>query len=241
MKYIYAFVLGTIIVGGLAFVIYMGRSQPTSFVKIPYTQFNGVSEVADAILSGSREDLQGASLVMLGVIPGRALDLEVWKAFLEQNKSPEIQFQVVVIDPDLPGAAELFPDAVKMDIKKDNARFIEGAKNARTQGLRMAVIVPNMYASQRLQENPVARIRENSDLVPLSYSLTAFPRMPEEEAQMETPCVMGPNDRRGTGALGCAIVEAARLEYPKKSKPGTFESLMKLVGDKDYLVLLNPK
>lgn len=235
-------VLGIIFVLGLGFVIYIGRSNvPAGHVKVPYTQFKDPAELVEVLVSESREDLQSASLVMLGVIPGRRLDLEFWKTFLERSKAVELQFQVVVVDSDLPGVLELFPNAVKMDLKKETDRFIEGAKNARAQGLRLVVIVPSIYASQSLAGSPANLIRETSDLAPLSFSLAAFPRGPEEEVKMETPCVMGPNDRNGTGALGCAIVEVARLEYRQQSKPGFYEGMMKRLGARDYLVLLNPK
>ncbi len=195
--------------------------------------------MSDAIILRLNQEIKGAPLLMLGVTPGRKMDLEVWKAFLEQSQIPELQYQALIIDPELPFASEMFPSAVKLDIKADVARFIEGAKKAREQGLRMAVIVPSIYASQRLQSNPADKIRKESDLAPMSFSIMGFPRSPEQEADMPIQCVMGSNDRDGIGAMGCMAEQKARLAYRKKSKPGFYEGMMDQVGERDYLVLFN--
>ena len=128
-----------------------------------------------------------------------------------------------------------------MDLKKDSTRFIEGAKNARAQKIRMAVIVPSIYASQSLHDNAADIINKNSDLKPLSFSIMGFPRSPEQETQMELPCVMGSNDRHGTGPLGCMAVQKARLVYQQKSKPDFYEGIIDLVRERDYLILFNYK
>lgn len=238
MKYVYWVIAAIVLLAGVGFSVYFGI-QPKSIPKIKYSHFSDPSKAADALILRMNQELKGASLVMLGVMPGRKMDLEIWKAFLEQNQLPEIQYQVLVIDPELPFAAELFPGALKMDLKTDAARFIEGAKNARSQGLRMAVIAPSIYVSQRLKENPIAQIKKNSDLQPVTFSLMGFPRAPEQEAAMEIKCVMGANDRDGVGALGCMAQQAARLNYRKKSKPEYYEGLMDQVGQSDYLFLFN--
>lgn len=238
MKYVYGILVAVVLVLGIGFSVYFGV-QPKSIPKITYSNFSEPSKVADALVLRMNQELKGMPFVMLGVMPGRKMDLEVWKAFLAQSEVPEIQYQALVIDPELPFANELFPSAVKMDIKTDMVRFIEGAKNARAQGLRMAVIVPSIYASQRLQGNSADILRKTTDLAPTSFSIMGFPRSAEQEDKMEIPCVMGANDRDDVGALGCMAEQKARLLYRKKSKPGFYEGLMDQVGERDYLLLLN--
>jgi len=240
MKYLYWIILGLIVAGGIGFSVYMSQA-PEIVAKVEYTQYSDPEKLADALVAGLSADISEAHLVMLGVMPGRKMDLEVWKAFLEQTQKPELQFQVVVIDPDLPLANEFFPKALKMDLKKDISRFIEGAKNARAQKLRMAVVVPSIYASQSLSENPADIVNKTSDLKPLSFSLMGFPRSPEQETQMEIPCVMGTNDKLGVGALGCMAVQKGRLLYRQKSKPDFYEAVIDLVKERDYLILFNSK
>lgn len=238
MKYLYGISAAVVLIAGIGFSVYFGI-QPKSIPKITYSHFQTPAKLSDAILLRLNQELKGAPLVMLGVMPGRKLDLEVWKAFLEQSQYPELKYQALVIDPELPFAKELFPSAVRMDLKTELSRFIEGAKNAREQGLRMAIIVPSIYASQRLQENPADLVRQRTDLAPMSFSMMGFPRSPEQEADMSIKCAMGSNDRDGIGALGCMTEHKARLVYRKKSKPGFYEGLMDQVGERDYLVLFN--
>lgn len=238
MKYLYGIIAAVVLLTGIGFSVYFGV-QPKSIPKITYSHFNEPAKMSDAIILRLNQEIKGAPLLMLGVMPGRKMDLEVWKAFLEQSQMPELKYQALVVDPELPFAAEMFPSATKLDIKTDLARFIEGAKNARAQGLRMAVIVPSIYASQRLQENPAAKIRKETDLAPMSFSIMGFPRSPEQEATMDIKCVMGSNDRDGIGAMGCMAEQKARLVYRKKSKPGFYEGLVDQVGERDYLVLFN--
>jgi len=238
MKYLYGIIAAIVLLAGVGFSVYFGI-QPKSIPKITYSHFSEPAKMSDAIILRLNQEIKAAPLLMLGVMPGRKMDLEVWKAFLEQSQIPEMQYQALVVDPELPFVNELFPNAIKIDIKNDLARFIEGAQKARTQGLRMAVIVPSIYASQRLQGSPADKLHKETDLAPTSFSIMGFPRSPEQEANMEIKCVMGSNDRDGIGAMGCMAEQKARLVYRKKSKPGFYEGLMDQVGERDYLVLFN--
>jgi hypothetical protein len=238
MKYVYWICVVVVLTLGIGFSVYFGV-QPQSLPKITYSHFEHPAKLADAIILRMNQELKGYPLVLLGVMPGRPYDLEVWKAFLAQSSIREVQYQALVIDPDLPGAKEMFPGAVQIDLKKEMDRFIEGAKNARQQGLRMAVILPTIYASQIVKDNPATLLKETTDLAPVSFSLIGFPRTGDQERTQEIPCVMGPGDREGTGSLGCVTQNKARLAYRKKSDPGKYEGLMDLVGDRDYLILFN--
>ncbi|HEY8271107.1 MAG TPA: hypothetical protein VIG33_09495 [Pseudobdellovibrionaceae bacterium] len=237
MKYLYWAVAAVVIMVGVGLSVYWGQ-ETVSLPKIVFNYYRNPGQFAETIHVQMKPELKSSPLLMLGVMPGRKIDLEIWKSFLDQTSS-ELKYQVVIVDPDLPFIKELFPNAIKMDLKKDIARFIAGAKNAQAQGLRMAVLVPSIYASQLLQSNPAENIKKNSDLQPISFSIIGFPRSPEQEANMEIPCAMGQNDRDGEGALGCAVQKKARLLYRKKSKPGFYEGVLDQVGDKDYLVLFN--
>jgi hypothetical protein len=238
MKYIYWICAALVLIAGLGASVYFGI-QPKTLPKITYSHFEQPSKLADAIILRMNQELKTYPLIMLGVMPGRAYDLEVWKAFLAQSSIPGVQYQALVIDPELPGVAAMFPSAVQIDIRKEMDRFIEGAKNARSQGIRMAVILPSIYASQILKENPTSLIIRTTDLRPASFSITGFPRSPEQEQKQDLRCVMGPADTESTGALGCVAQNSARTAYRKKSEAGKYEGLMDLVGERDYLILFN--
>ncbi|MBC7370378.1 MAG: hypothetical protein H7326_02370 [Bdellovibrionaceae bacterium] len=238
MKYLYWICTTIVLLLGVGFSVFMGI-QPKSVPKIRYSHFEHPDKLADAIILRMNQELKGYPLIMLGVMPGRPHDLEVWKAFLAQSSVPGVQYQALVIDPELPGAAEMFPSAVKIDLKRELDRFIEGAKNARTQGIRMAVIAPTIYTTQILKENPSGVIIKTTDLRPASFSIMGFARNPEEEQKQEIRCVMGEGDRDGLGPLGCVAQNKARLSYRKEADPAKFEGLMDLVGERDYLILFN--
>jgi len=238
MKYIYWISAAVILASGIGFSVYFGI-QPKTIPKITYSHFESPSDLAKAVILRMNQELKGYPIVLLGVMPGRSYDLEVWKAFLAESSVPSLQYQVLVIDADLPGAVDMFPGAVRMNFMTDTDRFVAGAKKALSQGLRMAVIVPSIYGSQLLKDSPVSLIKQKSDLQPASFSLVGFPRSTEEEQKQDLLCVMGVNDRHGTGALGCVTQNKARLVYRKKSNPQKFEGLMDLVGERDYLILFN--
>lgn len=234
MKYLYWLVAIVVVFIGVGLSIYLGQEPVTMNVpKIAFNYYASPEEFAKEFKANMEPELKASSLVMLGVMPGRKMDLELWSWL-----SAELKYQVLIVDPELPYAHEYFPKAIKMDLKKDLTRFVAGAKNAQTQGLRMAVVVPSIYAAQILKGNPVELVK-NSGLQPASFSVAGFPRAPEQEMEMEIPCAMGQNDREGVGALGCAIQNRARLLYRQKPKPGFYEGAVDQVGDKDYLVLFN--
>jgi hypothetical protein len=238
MKYLYWVSVVIVVIIGVGLSVYFGQ-ETTSIPKIQYSHFSDSGKFAETLITEMGPELQAASIVMLGVTPGRKIDLEVWKAFLEQTGQGSLKYQVLIVDPDLPLAGEMFPEAIKVDLKTEMARFMEGMQKAQAQQVRMAVIVPSIYASQLLQGNPVDLFKNNSGLKPLSLSILGFPRTPEQEATMETQCVMGQNDREGDGALICAVQKKSRLLYRKKSKPGFYEGVVDQVGDRDFLILFN--
>ncbi|MGZ3805269.1 MAG: hypothetical protein ACXVB4_13730 [Pseudobdellovibrionaceae bacterium] len=238
MKYLYWIVIALVLVIGVSLSMYLGQ-ETVSLPKLAYNQYDNPDQFVEALMLKMTPELKSSPLVMLGVMPGRKTDLEIWKSFLNRAESTDLKYQALVVDPELPFVNELFPRALKIDLKNDLERFINGVKNAQAQGLRVAVIVPSIYASQLLQNNPVDSIKKNFGIKPVSFSIIGFPRAMDQEASMEIPCVMGDNDREGVGALGCAVQKKARLLYRQKSKPGFYEGLIDQIGEKDYLVLFN--
>lgn len=240
MKYFYWIFFPLLVIAGITFSVYFGL-QPQSIPKITFSYFNDPVKASQAILLNQSQELKEASLLLLGVMPDKPYQLELWKAFLEQNEIPALKYQVLVVDSNVPHGSEVFPAALKLDVRQDFERFLEGAKNAEAQGLRMAVIVPVFYTAPMLKANFLAILKEKG-LKPMTYSVATFPREPDQENKMEIPCVFthADSDEAGAGPLGCAIQNKAKSVYRKKSKPGMYEGLIDQVGERDYLFLLNP-
>lgn len=235
MKYLYAFTVVLVLSAGLAVSYYLGQ-QPQSIVRVTYHPFDRPEELTTALVSLLKLPLKNAPVVLLGVTPGSRQDLEFWKSFLEQNKDADTAYQAVIVDPALAFAEELFPKAVKLDLKNEIARFSEGVNNAHMKGLRMAVIAPTIYTSQLIAENAVALLETTYGMKPLSLSMVKFPRSLEEEEKSDLPCKLGDQNREGTGALGCAVQKRAKPLYKTKPAVCKYEGLVDQVGDRDYLI-----
>jgi hypothetical protein len=239
MKYLYALGVVSVLGAGIAFSLYFDK-QPQSVTKIAYSQYKAPQDFAEAFAVKLKKPLSEASIALLGVTPGRRQDLEFWKAFLENSKNPAMAYPAIVIDPKLPFAAEVFPGAVKLDLKNEMARFAEGAKNAQAQGIRMVVIAPTIYTAQIISENPVNLLIAKEGLQPTSFSMVAFPRKSSDELDLEPTCKVGDQNKEGTGALGCAIQSRARPLYRTPADPAKYEGLVDQLGERDYLVFWNP-
>jgi hypothetical protein len=239
MKYLYAIAVVVVLSLGLAASFYLGQ-QPQSIVRVTYHPFNEPKELSTALLTLLREPLKSGPVLLLGVTPGVRADLEFWKSFLDENSQGEGAYKVVVVDPKLPVATEMFTNAVQLYLKNEIERFVHGATNAEAQGLRMVVIAPTIYTSQTIVENSVQILASKYGMKPLSLSIVKFPRSVEDEEKMETPCKLGDQNREGTGALGCAILKRAKPLYRTKAAAGTrFEGLVDQVDTRDYLIFWN--
>lgn len=239
MKFIYAFCVILVLGAGLWFSFYINE-QPRSISRIEYSPYDSSNDFVSLLHSNLQNQIKSAPILLLGVTPGSRQDLEFWKAFLELNTDPTLAYKAIVIDPKLPGAAEIFPESVKMDFKNELQRFSEGAKNAQAQSLRMAVIVPTIYSAQVLEEGPAHLLKMNYQLQPTSLSLVRFPRALPEEANVEHPCKIGDQDRDGTGALGCLIQNRSRPLYRVSPAPDKFEGIVDQLGERDFLIYWNP-
>lgn len=238
MKYLYwAGAVGVAILG-----IYFAMNfsiTPKSIPKIKFSQVDTAEELGRAVFERLRSEVRQAPVVLLGVTPNQIEDLELWKGFLEANQEAGSKYDVIVVEPMLP-FVELIPSNMRIDLKEEMGRFVEGVKKAREQGLRVAAIVPSIYSTQLLKANPASRLKEEFQLEFTSFSVTKFPVTREQEQAFEPPCAVAEGqDPTGTGALGCMILDIARKTYRKKFEDNKLSGLMEQTGAKDYLILLN--
>jgi hypothetical protein len=239
MKYLYALAVVVVMSIGIAVSIYLGH-QPQSIVRVTYHGFQGPKEMTDALHTLLRDPLKEAPLLLLGVTPGEPHDLEFWREFLVANGQGGDAYQVIVVDPKLPGAVGVFPKAVQLDLKNEIERFAEGVNNAKAKGLRMAVIAPTIYTSQAINGNSAQILESHFKLKPFSLSLVKFPRSEAEQENSDIPCKLGDQNREGTGALGCAIEKRAKVLYRTKPPEGAkFEGLVDQLDERDFLIFWN--
>lgn len=238
MKYLYWFGATAVLALGLYFSMKVS-DQPQSIPKIKFSQFSNPEEFGKEVFEKLRLEIRESPIVFLGVTPNKIEDMEFWRGFLEANQEKGFKYDVIVVEPMLP-YVELFDSNMRIDIKEELSRFAEGVKKARAEGLRVAVIVPNIYSSQLIQKNPVSRLKVDYNLDAVSFSVTKFPVTLEQEESFDPKCVFEEGkDLAGTGGFGCMVLSIAKKTYRKKFEDNKYSGLMEQVGPKDYIVLLN--
>ncbi len=242
MKYFYWLGAIAVIALGIYFSTQISVKPQGSFgplSKIEFTQVSVPEDLGKAIFEKLRNEVKAAPVVILGVTPNKIEDLELWRGFLEANQEQGSKYDVIVVESMLP-YVEIFNNGMYLQIKEDMPRLVEGINKARAEGLRVAVIVPNIYSSQLIKDNPVSKLKEDYKLDVTSMSVSKFPLTLDQEASFDPACATGGSvDPAGTSGLGCMVREIARKTYRKKLEANKYSGLLEQTGAKDYLILFN--
>jgi hypothetical protein len=238
MKKLYWICACSVLLGGL-YAANKIKIAPETSVKVHLTQVSTPEEMGQMVFAQLREDIRDNPLLLLGVTPNKIEDIELLQGFLAANQENGSRYDVLIAEPQLP-YIELFKNILRIDIKDEMSRFVEGLRKAREQGLRIAVITPNIYSSQLLKRNPADRLKTEYGMEFLSLSVTKFPLTREQEESFEPKCIIEDGrDLLGTGPLGCVIQKVARQTYKQKLSSEKSAGLMEQVGQKDYLIFFN--
>lgn len=238
MKYLYWIGVVAVLAGGLWAASFIG-SQPDTVSKVEFVQVETPEQFGAQVFEKIKDKVKASPIAFFGVTPGQIEDLEMWRGFFEANQEPGSKYDVIVVEPMLP-YVELFESNMRIDIKEDMARFVEGVNNARKQGLRVAVFVPTIYSTQLLKRNPADRLKSEFKLDFLSLSVVKFPVTREQEASFEPRCEHDDGrDITGTGTLGCLIQEKARRTYLLKVEDNKYSAFFEQAAENEYLVFLN--
>ncbi len=235
MKYLKWTLLGILVAVGVATTLYFGL-QPRSLPKIKASLLANPERMGEAVAQRLWQEIQGADLIFLGVEPGNADHLKLWKRFLEVLPANQ-KYAQVLIEPGLEGK-NLISYNEEIDLQKEMDRFKVGIKKAKENKIRVAIIVPSIYSSQSIPDNPVHRFKQDSEFSPLSLSIAVPTISRDEESEVTYPCASGSEDSAGLASWGCLIQTKSRGLYRKKWEPGKYLGLMDQIGEKDYLVLI---
>lgn len=236
-KYTY-WIVATLIMGSLIYLISRPELEPQNLPKIKFTQVENPAVFGEAIFKQLHAEVSQSPILFLGVTPEHLEDLEVWKAFLNANTEQGMRYDMVIVESQLPHV-DMIPATMKIELKTEMDRFAEGVKAARERNLRVAVIMPTIYASQLLSRNPADVLKNEKALQFTSFSIVKFPASLDKEATFQPACSVDKEDREGTGPLGCLVRTKARKTYREKLEPGNFSGLMDQVDKDDYMVLFN--
>lgn len=235
MKLVYGVFLGLLVTVGIAVTLYFGL-QPRSVPKIKPSLVSSSERLGEAVAQRLWQEIKDANVIFLGVEPGKIEHLKLWKRFLETLPS-EQKYSQVLIEPGLQDK-NIISFTEEMDLQTDMERFKEGLKKASENKIRVAVIVPSIYSSQSIPDNPVHRLKQDPRFLPLSLSIAEPTLKREEEVDVTYPCSTGSADSIGLGSWGCLIQTKSRGLYRKKWEPGKYLGLMDQIGEMDYLVLI---
>lgn len=238
MKYLYWLGVALVVAIGL-YISSKVEYQPLSQSLIPFIQVEQPEELGALIAQKLQDELKNAPLVLLGVMPDQIEDIELWQGFLRSLESSELQYNILIVDPELP-FVELLQSDMQLNIKEEMPRFADGIKKALEQGDRVAVITPTIFSTQLLALNPAAKLKQEHGLSFTSLSVSKFPLTRQQEEQFDPPCTLEPGkDPAGTGPLGCMVFEVARRTYREIFEKDKFSGLVDKTRENDYLILLN--
>ncbi|MEK2689119.1 hypothetical protein [Bdellovibrio sp. GT3] len=238
MKHLYWIVAVALIALGI-FAMSKLNVGPETETKIGFTHVSQPEDMGALVFENLQAQLKAAPVIVLGVTPNKIEEMELVKGFIEKSQEAGSKYDLVIVEPMLP-YVELFREAVYIPIKDEMPRLVEGIKKAQSEGLRVAVIVPNIYSSQLLEANPVWKLKNEYQLDVTSLSVSTYPVTREQEQHFEPKCFDGGAvDPAGTSAFGCMVRNTARRTYHKKLEPNKFATLLEQTGPKDYLILFN--
>ncbi len=238
MKYLY--ILGALLLVSAGIYISMTwELQPPSKPIIAYEQVDSPQDIGAKLAQKLLPELQKQPLLIFGVTPDQVEDLEFVNAFLKEISQANLGYEMVIAEPLLPHI-DMVPSQLKIDFKSELARFASGVKESLSQGLRVAVVVPSIYASQLIAGNPADLLKQEYNLNFMSITISPYPLTSQQAETFDPPCVGEKgHDHTGTGKLGCAIQQVARRAARQKLQQGKYSTMVERFGPEDYLVLLN--
>lgn len=240
MKYIYGFFIGVLTLAALIWVIQLGiEGKPIAKIKL--SEFQSPIEVSQAINMRLRQELKDHSIVFLGVDPDEPEHLLIWKEFLRLIQEPGWKFDEVIIDSGLGVKDSWALGEQVFNIKEMEATLKAHWSSPEFNNKRVAIVVPDIYSSQLIKDNPVQRLKVNpNEGRMLSISLVPLGKNTNEEAVNRIPCSAEGADYTGQSPLGCAIRKKAMF-WSKPLKEGVRLGILEQHGLHDYLFFYRPQ
>lgn len=229
-KRIYLILMVLAGLAALTFVI-NGSLKERPIAKIKWSQFTNPEEVAQAISMRLRQEVKDNPIVFIGVDPSEEVHFQIWSEWVKKQIDPGWRFDQIYREPELKGG-ESWSQALPYDIRKYEDQFIEILTESLKKSERVLALLPHVYVSQRLANNPVQRIQTKLGRKILSLSLVDL-------SNNQIPCLKGDADFTGQGALGCLIAEKnLALRTKKNFNEASYVGLLDQYGFTDFLMFL---
>lgn len=239
MKYVYGVFIGVLTVFALGWVIHLTiEGKPVAKIKL--SEFASEADFAKAISMRLRQELKDHSIVFLGVDPEEASHFQLWSDFLKLQIEPGWKFDEIIVEQ---GLTHRFPLALNEKIfdfkaKETELKFLWQSEEYKNK--RMAVIVPHIYSSQLIKDNPVQRLKMNPNEGRfLSLNAAPFAQKADLPSVNRVPCSAEGADISGQSPLGCAIRKKSMF-WSKPLKEGVRLGIVEQVGLHDFMVFYRP-
>lgn len=239
MKYMYWIIVLAILGGGLGASVYFGSKTP-NVALIEYIQVEQPEELGQMIADKLKKEVAASQVLFVGVTPDAIEDVELVRGFitaLASSLETPVVFQVLGVEQNLP-YVELLESNLRLDLKSEESRLVEGLQRAQIEGLRVLIVMPTIYATQTLSKNLAARVKALG-IQPMSLSISKYPLTAQQAETFDPVCAVEVGDIKGTGGLGCAIRDLSQKAFGKQQEANKYSGLMNKVGESDYLVLFN--
>lgn len=237
MKKIYAVLIGLLTVVSIGWVIQLTiEGKPVAKIKL--SEFEKPQNLSEAIRMRLRQEIKDHSIVFLGVDPEEPIHLEVWKHFINEMVEPGWKFDEILIEQGLALKEPWTLGEKLIDVKESEASLKNTWNDPAYKEKRIAVVVPHIFSSQLIKDNPVQRLKINpNEGRILSLSIAPLGQNTNEVEVNRIPCVAEGADYTGQSPLGCMIRKKAMFaKKPFQSK--SYLGVVEQVGLHDYLVYL---
>jgi hypothetical protein len=205
------------------------------------TEFERGEQIGAVVYRRLRQDFRNESRVVLGVQPATESHLDMISGFLRTAAAEGGAYDVLILDPRLPGPRGIPPlQVMSFDLNKDAEQIANVLKVYHRENKRVVLVTANHFSTHLIKENPIHRLETILQKPILAISLTQLALRRDEERKLEPPCVGGAHNVQGTAPLGCAILRQSQRLYRKNLTPkAEILATMEQHGLTDYLLFIH--
>lgn len=149
-----------------------------------------------------------ADILWWGQFPADEEALTVLNQLWESRDEAGLRWDEIWLDE---GFHDLLPGRA-VYLRGANAALTEELRALRAEGRHVIIVTAPLFAASFLKGSPAAEFAK-SEMPFRSVLWLEAPRSREDESKLNPPCVLPHADLKGSGALGCRLLQSARSTY----------------------------
>ncbi len=238
MKYFYGLFIGSLTLVALAWIIHLSlNGKPISKIKL--SEFTSPHHIAESLSMRLRQEIKDHSILFLGLDIDQPEHIQIWIEFLKLIKEPGWKFDEIIVEEGL-NLPALGLGEVVLNVKANEDLLKVKWLSEINLNKRIVVIVPDIYSSQLLKDNPIQRLKSSvNEGIFLSLTLVGLGASAEDPIIQKLPCSADGADITGQSALGCVVRKKAMF-HTKPLKTNVRLGVVEQVGLHDFLVFYRP-